>query len=915
MNRGRTCALAVVLACATACGQGASGRRVILDHTGYWRQYCRFGPDRVSPHLLEREGEKLLGSAVLSRAKRAAKEGMRKSGLDPASTDWRQHVIVRFFFDQYPPYVGTLPPAEWAGPQFNDATWVMHRGLILQPEAGRIIPRGPGWTNQDLDQSAFAFLGVQGCYYRARFVVDDPAKVKDLAFSCVYRGGVRVFVNGQETARGHLPGGSAPDGPAEAYPPEAYRDRPEPGPPNRNESRLGTPRDRGIGPVAIPSRLLAKGVNVLAVEVRAAPLHPVVLKMNLPVGNHKVRQGKQGLWAHAALIKAELTTSSAAIRSAMQRPAGVQVWVQDMHHRADSAEFLPPGEPAGTVRFVGPRNGSLSAQLLIGADKPLADLRVRTSDLAGTGPGRGIPASAMQVSFLAPFPAGEFDSRRLGDDRGLGATFPEADTLARWEAATDPSRPCVFDHLASRVRPVVPAGTCQAVWLTLRIPAQTAPGVYQGHVEVRAGGAGAIRLPVRAEVLDWRLPEPKDFQTFVALEQNPYGVAKQYGLVPWSDAHREALAASFGQLARAGNDWLNVPVIARTEFGNRDDSLIRWTRRKDGRLDFDYRLLDDYLDLAIRHCGPPRVVNFVVMQGMRSAARPPAVPFVHVFDEAAGRVQTLKLNGIPKQQKEQVWTAFAKSLFRHMRARNLEKAMFWGYPLEQEDDPELKVLLAKAVPSVLWAANPHEMHWNATYARDRHYGVVTTVRHQNRTPGLRLDQGWRSPLPHLLSPRTGGNVLAMHTTSHPFAYRTLPDHALTSGHSGIGRLGADEWAAIHYDGMGPTRWLTGMPVLFVLWPGTDAADSSVRFEAMVEGIQEAEARIFLEQALEARRLPAGLAERASEVLRAHQRETSFLGGTLCVHELERYHCGWQERSARLYRAAGAVAAAARPRPQ
>jgi hypothetical protein len=898
---GRLLAAALMLACAPALGQDVRPTNLVVDQTGYWHQYCRFGPDRVSPDLLASEGEKLLGAALLQRVRKAAEEGLKKSGVEPGSVDWKQHVYVRMFFDQYPPCVGLLPGQDWMKPQFDDASWVFQRGILLEPEKGRVVPRGLGWTSEDLDQAAFSCLGIQSCYYRSRFVVDDPANVADLRLSCRYRGGLRAFVNGQEVARGHLPADATPDAAATEYPLGVYLDQP-------------ALRDRSVGPVTVPSRLLQKGVNVLAIEVRSPRLHPVVLKMNLPRNNHKVRQGMEGLWCHADLMRVALTTSSPAIRSAQKRPPGVQAWVQDMHHRTESTEFLPADEPPGEVRFVGPRNGCFSGQVLVGTDKPLTDLSVQCSDLTASGPGGGIPASAIQVSFLAPFPADEFTTQKLGDDRGLGATFPDADRLANWEGSQDASRLCIFDHVSSQPRPIIPAGTCQPVWLTLRIPADARPGAYQGQVEIEGKDLKPIRLPVRAKVLDWTLPHPKDFRTFVACEQNPYGVAKQYGLALWSEAHRKALAASFRQLARVGNAWLNVPVIARTEFGNRDDALIRWTRRRDGQFTFDYSLLDAYPDLACDHCRRPGVVNFVVMQGMKSSAQPAEVPSVHVLDEASGRKQVLSLDGIAREEKERLWRAFATSLCEHMQARKLDQAACWGYPLEQEADPELKTLLEKIVPSARWAANPHEMFWNATYAKDGHYGVITTVRHQYVTPGLRLDRGWRSDLAHLLSPRTGGNVLAMHTTSYPFAYRVLPSRALATGHSGIGRIGADEWAAIHYDGMGPTAWLTGMPVLFVLWPGKQGAESSARFEALIEGIQEAETRIFLEQAIDGKRLPPEMTRRATEVLAAQQQETSFLGGTLWVHELERYHWGWQERSARLYRIAGEVAAALAARP-
>ena len=236
--------------------------------------------------------------------------------------------------------------------------------------------------------------------------------------------------------------------------------------------------------------------------------------------------------------------------------------------------------------------------------------------------------------------------------------------------------------------------------------------------------------------------------------------------------------------------------------------------------------------------------------------------------------------------------------------------MFWGYPLEQEADPELKLILAECTPRVRWAANPHELLWNATYAKDSHYGAIVTVRYQpgaRTVQAFRSDQGWKSQLLHLLSPRTGGNIFALHTVSHPYAYRLLPEQAVAHGHNGISRLGADEWAAIHYDGQERPKWLTGMPVLFMLWPGSQGAESSIRFEALIEGLQETEARIFLDQALDSGRLPQELRGRVNRILAARLDETSFFPATLCVHALERYHYGWQERSRELYQAAAEAA--------
>jgi hypothetical protein len=227
-------------------------------------------------------------------------------------------------------------------------------------------------------------------------------------------------------------------------------------------------------------------------------------------------------------------------------------------------------------------------------------------------------------------------------------------------------------------------------------------------------------------------------------------------------------------------------------------------------------------------------------------------------------------------------------------------------------------MLAECTPAVYWTASPHQIgSWG--FKEPQCYKVFGTVRYFGNWPTFRLDVGWKSPVTHLAFPRVDSSILSLHTASHPFAYRVLVDHALALGRSGICRVGADEWAAIHYDGMRVPTWIVGMPVLFTLWPGRDGAESSARFEALIEGVQEAEARIFIEQAIErgsplpaTGALPQQVARQVQAVLSDHLQETSFFQSKLCIYELESYHYRWQERSRRLYRAAAEVAKHANP---
>jgi hypothetical protein len=868
---------------------------IVLDQTCALRQYYRFDLNRYSAELLKSEGDKVLGRTALEREKRATERWMQPHGLDPARMDWREHVYLTMAGGAraFTPVATPAPAADWMMPDFDDQAWVRKRGPFQWGAEMTITKPELGQFDASMD------LRLQQAFYRVRFLVTDPAQATGLSLDVVYTGGVGVFLNGKEIARGHLPAGTlAADSPATPYPAAAYQ--------SEGESL----RQRKLEGIAIAPENLRPGVNVLAIENRASHFHPVV--MTFPIQPNW--GGPTRPWPHARLHSVQLRGASAVVPSALTRPAEMQVYVEDVHHRTQSSDFLAPGESHGTVRIVGTPGGSFSAQIVIGTDAELLRPQVTPGPLCRVGGNEELPASALTVRSLAPYPARRFTLEEIGDERGLGAKFPSMSQLAALEATDIASQPCLFDHLTPEWPTRIPAHAAQPVWITCRIPTDATAGTYRGQITVNATGKTEVRLPVEIEVAAWTLPAPREFKTFVGCEQNPYGVAAQYGVTPWSDAHFSLLAASFHELGRIGSRWLNVPVLRNTEFGNRDDSMVRWTRKSDGTYSFDFAVLDRYLDLAIQQCGNPKVVNFVVMHGMppRAQGNVDVTPEVMCFDERTGQTKPLALggSGLSATEKLARWGAFAQAAFAHMKSRGLTEAMWWGYPLEGEADPELKDMLARATPQVFWMAGPHEMMANGTFAKqEQYYHLVADIRYHGGWPSFRDDTGWQSKTIHLNNPRAGGTCIALHTVSLPLGYRLLADRCLAMGRSGFTRVGADEWAGVHYQGMTIPRWLTGMPVLFTLWPGKAGAEPSVRFEMMLEGVQEAEARIFIEQRLDRGSVSGDLAARAKKVLADNFNETTFLQGNCIVQSFYENSYRWQERSRHLYQMAAEVAKA------
>ena len=360
--------LCLFVCCAVAWA-GSAGRdsgTLILDESAYCRTYYQFGVQRIAPKALKAEGEKVLGAALLGKLSKQVRKRLasENSGtMDPWSRqreDWRDHVTVEVEYNSFARKnrvfirVGSItePPAdEWRGPDFDDSTWPRLRkpdgvGSPAQYTCG--TPERNGW--------------LRGVFLRFRFEVPDAAAAGAVTFSADYIGGLRAYVNGKEIARGHLPAGDFDaETMAEEYPEAAYvatfadlseeersRYKGREPPPARvmrsaDEltplgSRLYQVRNRTIHSLPIPRQLLRRGTNVLAIELRAAPLHPYVLKEWF---GYRAVEDRQ--WEHARLSRLELRCASTNVPSSLGRPKGVQVWTEDMTRRMFSPEYLEAG--------------------------------------------------------------------------------------------------------------------------------------------------------------------------------------------------------------------------------------------------------------------------------------------------------------------------------------------------------------------------------------------------------------------------------------------------------------------------------------------------------------------------------------------------------------------------------------------
>jgi len=836
-----------------------------------------------------------------------------------------------------------FPPADWMKVEFDDDRWVR-----------TATPMGSHYRS-------LALVSLRG-----KFEVKDPTQVTELTLQASIQGGAVFYLNGQEIGRAFLPAGKVDfETPATDYPKDAFVTPLGSLLPQINSSEWIMGEDEYAKAVQdgelqrryksrfrpfsakVPTSMLRKGLNVLAVEAHRSPACEVMFtKVNPKEMGYNLPDHRRLWWNRASIERLKLTAKAvaASVVGNTSRPKGIQAWNWPTWERVDPRFYGDPNEPVRPIRIAGAKSGVFAGQVVLSSPAPFRGVEAAVTELKG--PLQSVlPKSSVRVRYPQYYPK-------------------------HWGAGFDPledSPPPEIEKLSKSARVDV---ATQPVWLTIQVPRDARSGDYSGTMTVRAEDFEPTTFPIELHVSDYVLPDPKDFITHMGFVQSPDTLALRYDVPMWSEAHWKLIDRSFQLLGQLATKELTIPLVRRSHFGN-EHAMVWWVRGQDGSYRPDLRIVEKYIDLAARHLGKIPVVIFYVSEGEEGRT----IPWITEFDPATGELKDARGPRWGTEEAVAFWKPAFDGFRRILAKHGLEQSLALGYHADGGNGPEcakeciqdLKVL----APEGRWVRLGHIWFGNQRLDRGPNgnpYARVGLVGNYGVFWDPDKDKpfyGWQNP--YVVTAYTRGTF---HPGSALRDYRLCAEAALLTGQResragwgvndfagqfgrdtflgirGFAPWGADFWpvlsgrggwhdiigryndpAAAHWDPRSSwsTVMLNNFQVTYIISDGADGPIASVRSEMLREGLQEAEARVFVQNALlnEDLRTKLGpaLAGRAKELCDQRTRDLRYLSeysiADLGKEPWKAHYIfspsEWQERSLRLYEMAAEVAKAlARP---
>jgi Domain of unknown function (DUF4091)/Family of unknown function (DUF6067) len=379
----------------------------------------------------------------------------------------------------------------------------------------------------------------------------------------------------------------------------------------------------------------------------------------------------------------------------------------------------------------------------------------------------------------------------------------------------------VADILDDRAFTALKANTIQPVWVSIDIPQTSPAGVYFGKITVK--GAQKQELMIEITVIDRILPPAAEWTFDLDLWQHPAAIARVHNVPLWSKEHFDFMKPYYQLLAKAGQKNITTSII-NEPWGHQtfDDfpSLVKWIKKKDKTWAFDYTLFDKYVAFVM-DCGINKRINCYTMI-------PWKLTFSY-FDETLNQDTSVQLKTTSPEYKV-FWKTMLVDFTKHLK----EKGWFdkTSISVDERALADMKIAIG-----ILKEIDPN---WKVALAGDYHqeiemdifdYSLASKLKFSEKSLTSRKEKGMPSTFYTCCVEEFPNGF----TFSPPADHVWLGWYAASQGFTGYLRWAYNSWT------VNPAK-----DSRFTSWPGGDTYQiypgpkSSIRFEKLIEGVQDFE---------------------------------------------------------------------------
>ncbi len=448
----------------------------------------------------------------------------------------------------------------------------------------------------------------------------------------------------------------------------------------------------------------------------------------------------------------------------------------------------------------------MSAQLILWSKDSVPNVEIKLSDFK-TESGETISSKNTRTRFVRYVLTDEFAE-------GCGHRKPEDFAVSL--------SPDALDNLDCMN---LDAETTRPVWITIDVPSDAIAGAYTANIEIYAKGKKKGTFPLNLKVLDRTLPHYTKWAFHLDLWQNPYAVARTEGVAPWSEEHWEALKVPMQMLASAGQKVITTTLNKRPWNGQTEDpfdTMIEWKKKRDGTWEYDYTVFDNWVEFMM-DLGITKQINCYSM-----------VPWGNIlfyFDEETnGEVKVIAAPGT--NEYAELWKPFLTQFIDHLKLKGWEKKTFIA--MDERAPKEMKAMLSllkETAPTLGVALADNKKSYKLYPDQLVDLCVAHGAKVDPEDRAYRKKKGYVTTW-YVCCKESFPNT---HTFSSPAEGAFIGWYTMAADFDGFLRWAYNSFTKDALDDSRFRTWPAGEA--FLVYPN---GRSSIRFERLMEGVQDAE---------------------------------------------------------------------------